>query len=131
MAITNSLTKQIGKILLQISKKVESQSHRIMNLNGPERELPAKQLMNRMYHIFTASLLLNEAEVQITAQENYRKLYMTLQYIHRYLLSSGLDELTYSDSSLLQWFDAIVDFDKVSKGAVEGLLENVQQAVKL
>ncbi|WP_249593678.1 acyl-CoA dehydrogenase family protein [Peribacillus frigoritolerans] len=130
-AITNSLSKQIGNILLQISQKVESQSHRIMSLNGPERELPAKQLMNRMYHIFTASLLLNEAEVQITAQENYRKLYMTLQYIHRYLLSSGLDDLTYFDSSLLQCFDAIVDFDKVSKGAVEGLLENVQQAVKL
>ena len=128
--ITNSLTKQIGKILLQVSKKVESQSKRIMSLNGPERELPAKQLMNRMYHIFTASLLLNEAEVQITAQENYRKLYMALQYIHRYLLSSGLDELNYFDSSLLQWFDAIVDFDQVSKGAVEGLLENVQQAVK-
>lgn len=130
-SISDSLAKQTGKVLLQITNKIESQAKKIMNLNGPESELPAKQLMNRMYHVFAASLLLEEANVQITEQGNYRKLYMTLQYINRYFLSNGFDDFSYSDQSLLQWFETIVDWDQVPGKAVESLLNNVQQSVKL
>ncbi|MGW8428368.1 acyl-CoA dehydrogenase family protein [Peribacillus simplex] len=129
--ISDSLAQQTGKVLLQITNKIESQAKKIMNLNGPERELPAKQLMNRMYHVCAASLLLDEASVQITEQGSYRKLYMTLQYLHRHLLTNGLDDFSYSDPSLLQWFDAIVDWEQVPDQAVEGLLKQVQQSVKL
>ncbi|MFE4707435.1 acyl-CoA dehydrogenase family protein [Peribacillus simplex] len=129
--ISDSLAQQTGKVLLQITNKIESQAKKIMNLNGPERELPAKQLMNRMYHVCAASLLLDEASVQITEQGSYRKLYMTLQYLHRHLLTNGLDDFSYSDPSLLQWFDAIVDWDQVPDKAVEGLLKQVQQSLKL
>ncbi|PET78071.1 hypothetical protein CN514_00310 [Bacillus sp. AFS001701] len=129
--ISDSLAHQVRSILLQIINKIESQSKKIMNLHEQERELPAKQLMNRMYHVFAASLLLDEADVQISEQGSYRKLYMTLQYIHRYLLSNGLDEFSYSDQSLLQWFDAIVDWEQVPEKAVESLLKNVQQSTTL
>ncbi|MBT2664285.1 acyl-CoA dehydrogenase family protein [Bacillus sp. ISL-4] len=129
--ISDSLAQQTGKILLHVTNKIESQAKKIMNLNGPERELPAKQLMNRMYHVCAASLLLEEASVQITEQGSYRKLYMTLQYLHRYLLSNSLDNYSYSDPSLLQWFDAIVDWEQVPVQAVRGLLKQVQQSVKL
>ncbi|WP_169907525.1 acyl-CoA dehydrogenase family protein [Priestia abyssalis] len=130
-SISDCLAQQTGKVLLQVTNKIELQAKRIMNLNEPERELPAKQLMNRMYHVFAASLLLDEASVQITEQGNYRKLYMTLQYIHRHLLTNGFDDFSYSDPSLLQWFDAIVDWDQVPDQAVEALLKHVQQSVKL
>ncbi|MBO0997453.1 acyl-CoA dehydrogenase family protein [Bacillus sp. SD075] len=129
--ISNSLAQQTGKVLLQITNKIESQAKRIMNLKGPEKELPAKQLMNRMYHVCAASLLLDEASVQITEQGSYRKLYMALQYLHRHLLTNGLDDFNYSDPSLLQWFDAIVDWEQVPDKAVVGLLKQVQQSVKL
>lgn len=129
--ISDSVAQNIRKILMKITNKVEEQSKKIINLNGPARDLPAKQLMNRMYHIFAASLLLNEAEVQIKEQQNYRKLYMTLQYIHRYLLSNGLDELSYSDSSLLQSFDKIVDYGQISSEVVENLLDEMELIVKL
>ena len=128
--ISNSSDRYIGRasnIILEIANKIEEQSKKIINLSGQKRELPAKQLMNRMYHVFAASLMLNEAAVQIAEQENYRKLYMALQYVQRYLLANGLDELSYSDSSLLQWFDAIADFGQVPNQAVESLLENMKQ----
>ncbi|WP_285765971.1 acyl-CoA dehydrogenase family protein [Peribacillus sp. SI8-4] len=129
--ISDSLAQQTGKVLLHVTNKIEAQAKKIMNLNGPERELPAKQLMNRMYHVCAASLLLDEASLQIKEQGSYRKLYMTLQYLHRYLLSNGLDDFSYSDSSLLQWFDAIVDWEQVPEQAVEALLKQVQRTVKL
>ncbi|SIS13655.1 Acyl-CoA dehydrogenase [Peribacillus simplex] len=129
--ISDSWAEQTGKVLLQITNKIESQAKKIMKLNGPERELPAKQLMNRMYHVCAASLLLDEASVQITEQGSYRKLYMTLQYLHRHLLTNGLDDFSYSNPSLLQWFDAIVDWEQVPEKAVESLIKQVQQSVKL
>ncbi|UOQ95129.1 acyl-CoA dehydrogenase family protein [Halobacillus shinanisalinarum] len=129
--ISNPLAQKVSEILKAITKKVEEQSEKIIEIYGPERELPAKQLMNRMYHVLAASLLLNESEIQITEEENYRKLYMTLQYIHRYLTSNGLDELVYTDSSLLESFEDIVNFGKVSAERVENLLNNFRQAVNL
>ncbi|VEF49568.1 acyl-CoA dehydrogenase [Bacillus freudenreichii] len=125
--IPNNPANDIANILHEITDKVKAQAERIIQLNGPERDYPAKQLMNRMYHIFAASLLLKESVIQITEQQNYRKLYMTLQYIYRYLLSNGLDELAYSDSTLLQWFDDIVEYGQVPKEAVESLLDAIQQ----
>ncbi len=129
--LSNPLARQTGQVLQKISEKIEAQAKKVIALNGAEQELPMKQLMNRMYHVLAASLLLKEASAQITEQGSYRKLYMTLQYIHRYFLTNGFDDLSFSDSSLLEWFDAIVDWEQIPEKAVEGLLKKVQQSVAL
>lgn len=129
--LSNPITQQTGELLQRITHKIEKQSKAIIDLKGQERELPAKQLMNRMYHVFSTSLMLEEADIQIEEHENYRKLYITLQYIHRYLLSNGFDEFSYSDSSLLHWFDEIVDYGQVPEKIAKGLLENVMQSITI
>src|SRR5699024_1942552 len=129
--LSDSLAQKTGNILSQIMDKVESQTKVVMELEVEKRELPAKQLMNSMYHVCTASVLLEESSLQIKEQGSYRKLYLTLQYIHRHLLANGLDDLNYFDPSLLEWFDAIVDWEHVPAQAVEGLLDHLQTTVKL
>lgn len=128
--ISDSFVHQTGKILIEITKKIELQAEKVMNLNGPERELPAKQLMNRMYHVCVAGLLLDEASDQATEQGNYRKLFMALQYIHRYLLANGLDDLSYYDSSLLTYFDEVVDYGRIPSEAVGGILKHIQKSMR-
>lgn len=128
---TDRLAKQVGKLLKDLTKKIEAQAKRIKNMSGPERELPAKQLLNRMYHVFAASLLFAEANEQISDDGNYRKLYMAVQYIHRYMLTNGFDDTSYSHSSLLKWFDAIVDWKHVPAEAVEEMIDMIGQTVQI
>jgi len=127
--VTAPLAKEAAEVLLQITNKIEAQTKRIISLNGPEKELPSKQLLNRMYHVFAASLLLEEANEQIIAGGNYRKLYMTLEYINRFMLANGLDDTLLSNPSLLEWFDAIADGEKLPASALEGLLARVQNTI--
>lgn len=124
--VSDSLAQQVGNKLLQIAKKIECQAQNIIGLPGPQRELRAKQLMNRMYHVFAASLLLKEADLQINENGNYRKLYLTLQYLHRYFLANGLDDHSYPDQTLLQWFDEIVDYRVVPAEAVKEFIQNFE-----
>ncbi|RNF38920.1 acyl-CoA dehydrogenase family protein [Planococcus salinus] len=121
--------KRLGQVMSAITDKVQQQTDRAVALEGPARELPAKQLMNRMYHLYAASLLLEEAEDEISTQQNYRKLYLAVQYISRYFLANGFDDFHSSDPSLLDAFNQLMDWGRVEEGAAETMLQQLESAV--
>lgn len=124
--VNDPLIKRASVLLRKITDKTHEQTMRILELEGSARELPAKQLMYRLYHICAASLLLDESEYQVDQQQSYRKLYLVVEYVNRYLLSNGFDEITVSDQSLLEWFEDIVTWGKVPERAVEPLLSKIE-----
>lgn len=125
--VSDSLVQQAGALLTKITDKIQEQSEIVINMNGTEKELPAKQLLNRMYHVLAASLLLEEANTQVVEQGNYRKLYITLEYIYRYILANGLDDNLFSNQSLLKWFDSIIKWEQIPSEALSGLLKNIKK----
>ena len=124
--VENPLARRVGDQLRSITDKIQEQTERIIKIEGPERELPAKQLMNRLYHIYAASLLLEEADFEISYHKSYRKLYLAVQYLYRYFISNGFDDVYVSDQSLLDTFDSIVNWEPVSDHAVERLLNEIE-----
>lgn len=129
--VKNPSAKRLASLLSTISEKVQEQTEKVTALEGTARELPAKKLMNRMYHVYAASLLLEEADEEIDAQQSYRKLYLTAQYVSRYFVANGLDDFDGADCSLLSWFNQIVDWGQVPEEATEALLQQVESAIRV
>ncbi|GGA19802.1 acyl-CoA dehydrogenase family protein [Psychrobacillus lasiicapitis] len=124
--IKNPLSRRVGEQLRSISGRIQEQTKRILKIEGLERELHAKKLMNRMYHIYSASLLLEEADFEITDQNNYRKLFLATHYLCRYFLSNGFDDVYSVDKSLLDSFNKIVDWEPISQDVVNTLLNEIE-----
>jgi hypothetical protein len=127
--VNDPLARRAAELLRQAVNKVKAQSKRIVEMQGSERELFAKPLMERLYHVCAASLLLEEADYQISQEGSYRKLYLAVQYLHRHLFANGLDELALSDQSLVKWFNAIADWEQIPSDAVEGQLAALESIV--
>ncbi len=125
-ATEDPLSKRTAKLLSAVHKKIQKQAERVISLEGQARELPAKQLMNRLYHLYAVSLLFEQANVEINEQNSYRKLYLTAQYIHRYFLSNGLDDVLIADQSLLDVFEKLVNWEPVQADAVGKFLDEVE-----
>lgn len=124
--MNDPLVKRVSDLLQKITDKTHEQTIHVLELEGSARELPAKQLMYRLYHIYAASLLLGESEHLVDQQQSYRKLYLLVEYLNRYLLSNGFNEITVSDQSLLEWFEDIVAWERIPERAVEPLLRKVE-----
>ena len=71
-------------------------------------------------------MLFEQANVELSELNSYRKLYLTTQYIHRYFLSNGLDDVLVSDQSLLEVFESLVKWETVQAEAVEKFLDEVE-----
>ncbi|MDQ0189922.1 acyl-CoA dehydrogenase family protein [Alicyclobacillus cycloheptanicus] len=117
--------QRVSEIMKRITEILEEETHHVMSLGSHAREFYAKILMNRMYHVLVSSLLVQEAQVQLSEDGSYRKLYMALHYLNRYVLSSGISHCTLNEG-LDQWFDTIVDWGCVPYEAVADLLSTTE-----
>lgn len=125
--MNHPLTQRMAIIYSSICAKIQQQTNEVINSGGPKKELRAKQLMNRLYHIYAASLLLEEANFEIEESQNYRKLYLAAQYVLRYFIANGYSSLCFSDESLLDYFDDIVDWRKISEAVAEESLNVLER----
>ena len=125
--INNPLARRVAEKLCLIADKIQEKTKRIVKIEGLEREMAAKQIMNRMYHIYAASLLLEEADFEISNQNSYRKLYLAIQYCYRYFISNGYDDVYLLDKSLIDLFDKIVNWQSISDNEVEALVSEIER----
>ncbi|MCF8564138.1 acyl-CoA dehydrogenase family protein [Alicyclobacillus tolerans] len=121
------LAQKMAQWLQGLTSRIQVQIQRMTANGHPNREWPAKHLMNRMYHLFAASLLLEEADLQITQDGSYGRLVLTLQYVIRHLLSSGCDDLVFAHESLMPWVDALIDGEHVPQSVANGLFARLEQ----
>lgn len=113
---------RVSRTLKYVVDKIYRQTERLIEINRSEGEYAAKQLMNRLYHIYASSLLLERAEEQINEESSYRNLLLVVNYLYRYLFSNGYDEITLNDQCLFEYFDEIVNWETVPSEPVEAML---------
>jgi hypothetical protein len=75
-------------------------------------ELYAKRLADYVYDVYTAALLLSEAQTQLDASDDARKALVARRFIDRHLHEQDARGITGGDTLPLDWFDAIVRFDR-------------------
>jgi len=124
--LANPYVRQVVEIFSPVLERVCAQAEGIGRLEGTEREMFAKRLMNRMVHLAVVSLFLEEAEFQIARENSYRKLLVAVHYLYRYLLSQGLDEPYAFDRSVSKWLERLIDWDPIPAEAVSELLPHLQ-----
>ncbi len=75
-------------------------------------ELYAKRLADYVYDVYTAALLLHEAQTQLDEADDARKALVAKRFIDRHLRDRDARGITSGDTLPLDWFDAIVRFDR-------------------
>jgi len=75
-------------------------------------ELYAKRLADYVYDVYTAALLLSEAQTQLAETDDARKALVARRFVDRHLREQDARGITSGDTLPLDWFDAIVRFDR-------------------
>lgn len=124
--IQNPLVNRVSELLKNIVEKTNSQTAKILEMEGEKREFSAKNLMNKLYHLTATSLLLLEADDMAEKQNNFRKLFVAITYLERYLLGDNASIMRISDEYLLEWFEDIVDWNEIQKESINPLVEEME-----
>ena len=114
---------QVASLLASLCARLRSRIERLDALPSDERELPMLELADRLYLLYAASLLVEEAEVQ-ARQGSYRKLVIATEFMRRRLLRlpDGWDGPRPGSGS---WFHATQNWLPVPADAVRPLLDRL------
>ncbi|HEV2459328.1 MAG TPA: acyl-CoA dehydrogenase family protein [Ktedonobacterales bacterium] len=93
-----------------------------------EAELLMKRLTRTLAHVVCATLLVEDAEVQVRDEGSYRCLAQAARYLRRYLFPPQNGLSSEGDRLVLDHFDAIVDWTPALPAiTVEGMLTAMEQ----
>ena len=98
-----------------------------------EAELAARRgaskraVFQELARLWSASLLLEEAEFQATSDRSYRKLLVAAEYLRRRLLPTAGDVWLGPRPAATDWFDAVVDWRPVPAEASAPLIGALQR----
>lgn len=126
-SLEDVFVRRAAKICLMKAEILQKQFDSIVLNQTFEHEISAKRLMNYMYHICVSSLLLQEADYQISNNGGYRKLFMFMHYFQRYVQSST--ETSIFDRSLNKWLELIIDWGNIPSEAVNELLNELETCI--
>ncbi|WP_085993068.1 acyl-CoA dehydrogenase family protein [Oceanobacillus senegalensis] len=123
--LQNSHVNKVANIFMAIKNKVEGNVYQLIYENEDvDYSIYAKKMLNQMYHLLVVSLLLEESEYQLSNKQGYRKLFLSLQYIHEYLVFPEMKTSAF-EKSRLEWLESIIDWEHLPEAAIERLLKNV------
>jgi alkylation response protein AidB-like acyl-CoA dehydrogenase len=122
--LNNAYVIRAAKLCLKKAAKFKEKIDAIVQEKTFEHEISAKRYMDYMYHLCAASLILQEADFQLSKDGSYRKLFIFMHYFHRYLHSSTAPDAF--DRSLNKWLDAIIDWEQIPANAIEDLLNELE-----
>ncbi|QQK80337.1 acyl-CoA dehydrogenase family protein [Salicibibacter cibi] len=120
----NAYTGRTAKLILERAGVISRQMEHISQEQASTHDVAAKRFMEQMYHLVAASLLLEEAEHEITVDGNYRKLFLLLHYYHRYIKAA--DNPILFDQSVDEWLDTVIDWEEIPEDVVDVLLEPLE-----
>jgi hypothetical protein len=109
-----------ASLLLPLCAKLRGQVEALDSLPADEQESPMLELADRLYLLYAASLLVEEADVQ-ASQGSYRKLVVAAEFIRRRLLRTPEGWLGPRPGSGA-WFRAVHEWQPVPAEAALGLL---------
>lgn len=124
LSMKNGYVRRAADLCIQEAEKLKEKIDATMQEKPLEHEIAAKRFMNQIYHLCAASLLLQEADYQLSKNDGYRKLFIFVHYFHRYLISSN--ETTTFDKSLNKWLELIIDWEHIPADAIEDLLNELE-----
>ncbi|MCH6265369.1 acyl-CoA dehydrogenase family protein [Neobacillus citreus] len=127
--LKNAHVQRAAELCRWKMEKFKEQVDQIVKERSLEQEISAKRFMNRMYHLFTASLLLQEAEFQLSSNGGYRKLCLFIHYFQRYLHLE--DDTGIFDKNVNEWLDAIIDWENIPENIIDPLLTVMENNVKV
>ncbi|WP_160112380.1 acyl-CoA dehydrogenase family protein [Salicibibacter kimchii] len=119
--MSNPYTERAAKLILKRASVISRQMEQISQKQTSIHDVAAKRFMEQMYHLNAASLLLEEADHEIANDGNNRKLFLFIHYYHRYLKAA--DDPIMFDTSVIEWLDAVIDWEEIPTDVVEKLLE--------
>lgn len=127
--LNNDYVIRAAKLCLKKAEKFKEKVDSIVQKKTFEHEISAKRYMDYMYHLCAASLLLEEADFQLSKDGSYRKMFIFMHYFQKYLLSSNVTGAF--DRSINKWLDAIIDWEHIPANVIEDLLNELEpQAIK-
>ncbi|PWA09211.1 DNA alkylation response protein [Pueribacillus theae] len=122
--LKNSKVQEAAGILRSTIDTFRKQVDIIKREKTAEQEIAARRFMDKMFHICAASVLLTEADYQLSKENSYRKLFLFIHYYQRYLLKPE-DTFTF-DKSLNEWLDEVMDWEIIPFNAIEEILEEIK-----
>ncbi len=99
---------------------------RLKASDAPEREAAMSRLSERLYRLWAASALIEEADAQATGGGGYRKLLVTAEYLRRRLVLPDGEVWLGPRPAASRWFDAVVDWQTVPAKAATSLLDALE-----
>lgn len=122
--LKNSMAQEAAISLHSTIKKFRNQVDRIKAEKSAEHEIAARRFMDRMYHLCAASVLLSEADYQISTNNSNRKFFVFIHYVQRYLL--GTEDTYTFDKSLNEYLEQLIDWEEIPSEAVEEILKEIK-----
>jgi acyl-CoA dehydrogenase len=113
--------------LRPVAERLRRRLEEVAALPDDERELPMLELGDRLYLVYAASLLVEEAEVQ-SREGSYRKLLVSAEFIRRRLLRVP-EGWTGPRPGSGRHFRAVMDWEAVPAEASDALLSALEQGL--
>jgi acyl-CoA dehydrogenase len=126
-SVADGDVRRAASLLLPLARRLRTSVDEIAALPDDERELPMLELCDRLYQLYAASLLVEEAGAQ-AALGSYRKLVVAAEFIRRRLLRSP-EGWTGPRPGSGTWFRAVLDWQPVPPGAATALLDHLASAM--
>ncbi|MGH2583845.1 MAG: acyl-CoA dehydrogenase family protein, partial [Dehalococcoidia bacterium] len=118
--VTDPLVERATALLPALLTRMRGRVAHVAEMPAEEREFPMLELAQRLYLLYAASLLVEEAQMQATAG-SYRKLVIAAEFIRRRLTFQS-EGWTGPRPGSGAWFNAIMRWEPVPAAAAEGLL---------
>jgi acyl-CoA dehydrogenase len=122
-SVRDDEVRRAASLLLPLASRLRTSVEAVATLPDDERELPMLELCDRLYLLYAASLLVEEAGVQATAG-SHRKLVIAAEFIRRRLLRLP-EGWTGPRPGSGTWFRAVIDWQPVPPGAATALLDHL------
>jgi acyl-CoA dehydrogenase len=127
-SLKNVYAQRAAELCRWKAAKFREHVEQIMQDKTLEHEISAKRFMNQMFHLASASLLLEEADYQLSKNGGYRKLFLFLHYFHRNILPS--DEAVIFDKTINDWLEPIIDWGDIPEYVINDLLKDIDRKAK-
>lgn len=126
-AITDPAVARAATLLRPFLTDATATVECLLNLPDEEREFPMLELAQRLYLLYAASLLLEEAGAQ-AAQGSHRKLLIAVEFIRRRLHSAAAPWLGPRPGSG-RWFGAVLRWERIPAEASDGLVAALRSRI--
>jgi len=125
-ATTDPAVRPAAALIRAAIEQVRATVAAVIALDSEAREYPMLQVAERLYLLYAASLLTEEAEAQ-ARQGSYRKLLITAEFIRRRLSPAPAPWLGPRPGSG-PWLEGILEWQQIPASAAGGLLDRLATA---